>query len=144
MKKYLLLVVGAMVLSSCSSHYKKRQEMREKASAASGLYCEFISGDLYTDLDVELNLQMAKKCEVDKNYSITNYKNASDQIGVIYCCQIQKKVAKASSVKSSASSKENSSATPAAPSPSAGSSGAASPAGSATPPASADPDALDE
>lgn len=144
MKKYLILIAGAMLLSSCSSHYKKRQEMREKASAASGLYCEFLSGDLYTDLDVELNLQMAKRCEVDKGYSITNYKNASDQIGVIYCCQVQKKMAKAPTSKSSSASSSSATSSSTGSSSTGSSSSSAAPASSTTPPASADPDALDE
>lgn len=136
MKTYLSLIACLVFLASCSSHYKKRQEMREKVSASSGLYCEFISGDQFTDLDVELNLQIAKKCEVDKNYSITNYKNASDQIGVIYCCQIQKKTAKATLPVKNVG----------APNASGGKSDAAGAASPATPgqPAPSDTDTLDE
>lgn len=105
--------------------------MREKISASTGLYCEFLSGDQFTDLDVELNLQMAKKCEVEKNYSITNYKNASDQIGVIYCCQIPKKMAKAEE-------------TPRKPAPAApANSGSAPASGGNAPAATPDPDGLE-
>lgn len=85
--RFLLTVVFAFVFTGCASGtFKERQAQREKASASSGMFCEFISSDLYPDLDVELNLRMAKRCDSDKNFSITGHKNSSDQTGVIYCC----------------------------------------------------------
>ena len=74
----------------CGSAQKQRLEMRDKASASSGLYCEFISGDVHSDIDVELNLQMARRCEPTKPLTMTNYKNSSENFGVIYCCSIKK------------------------------------------------------
>lgn len=74
----------------CGSAQKQRLELREKLAASSGMYCEFISGDVHSDIDVELNMQMAKRCEPTKPLSITNYKNSSENYGVIYCCSIKK------------------------------------------------------
>ncbi len=75
------------LLSACASGtFKARQEQREKLASSSGMYCEFINGDKYPDTDVELNMQMARRCDANRNFSIINYKNASDQIGVMYCC----------------------------------------------------------
>jgi len=84
---FVVLTSSALLLSGCASGtFKARQEQREKLAASSGMFCEFISGDLFPDVDVELSMQMAKRCDSGKNFSITNYKNSSDQPGVIYCC----------------------------------------------------------
>ncbi|MDG0815546.1 hypothetical protein [Bdellovibrio svalbardensis] len=78
------------LLSACASGtFKARQEQREKMASSTGMYCEFVNGDTHPDIDVELNLQMARRCDANKNFSITNYKNVSDQIGVMYCCAMQ-------------------------------------------------------
>lgn len=85
------------LLSACASGtFKARQEQREKLASSSGMYCEFINGDVHPDVDVELNLQMARRCDANRNFSITNYKNASDQIGVMYCCAMQGREGKVS------------------------------------------------
>lgn len=89
---FLLFTTLTLVLSGCASGtFKARQEQREKLAASSGMYCEFVSGDLFPDLDVELSMQMARRCDSGKSFSITNYKNSSDQVGVIYCCSTAKK-----------------------------------------------------
>lgn len=83
-----ILATVVAVLSGCASGtYKARQEMREKAAASTGLFCEFVNGEQHTDVDVELNLQMAKRCDASKPFSITNYRNSSEMFGVVYCCQ---------------------------------------------------------
>lgn len=85
-----LAAASAVFFTGCSSAYKARQEERNKVAASSGHYCEFLNGDAHNDVDVELTLQMAKKCDNSKPYSMTSYKNASDIFGVIYCCAYQK------------------------------------------------------
>ncbi|AFY02804.1 hypothetical protein [Bdellovibrio bacteriovorus] len=81
------LSTSALILSGCASgSFKARQEQREKMAASTGMFCEFLSGDVYHDLDVELSMKMANRCDANRNFSITNYKNTSDQNGVIYCC----------------------------------------------------------
>ena len=90
MFRLLLISISSMVLlSACASGtFKARQEMRERMAASSGFYCEFINGDAHPDVDVEVNMQLAKRCDSTRPFSITNYKNASDQIGVMYCCSM--------------------------------------------------------
>lgn len=101
---FLLFTSMVLVLSGCASGtFKVRQEQREKLASSSGMYCEFVSGDLFPDLDVELNMQMARRCDSGKNFSITNYKNSSDQVGVIYCCSTAKKSTAATAPKKSQS-----------------------------------------
>lgn len=84
---FIFATSTALLLSGCASGtFKARQEQREKLAVSSGMFCEFVSGDLHPDVDVELSMQMAKRCDSAKSFSITNYKNSSDQAGVIYCC----------------------------------------------------------
>lgn len=80
-------MLGLLALSGCaSSAYKQRMEQREKLASSSGLYCEWINGDKHSDIDVEINLQMSKRCDSSKPFSLTPYKNPSDQNGIMYCC----------------------------------------------------------
>ncbi len=105
-----LLVLVSVVLSSCSSMYKEREEQRDKVAQSSGVYCDFVNGDDHNDAAVELNLQMAKKCDGSKPYTVTSYKNASDIFGLVYCCSPSAKAA----VKSNSSAKPAAPAAPAA------------------------------
>ena len=101
--RLFLFSLCALILSGCASGtFKARQELREKTAANSGLYCEFISGDLFPDIDVEMSLSMGRRCDAAKNYTITNYKNSSDQSGVIYCCSTRGGARTAAVKKSSA------------------------------------------
>lgn len=81
--------LGVLLLTGCTS-MQKRQEERNKVAQSSGLYCEFVNGDANNDVDVEVNLQMSKKCDISKQFTMTNYKNASDIFGIVYCCHYQK------------------------------------------------------
>lgn len=98
-KRILPLVscLTVLFLSACSTAYKARQEERNKVASSSGLYCEFINGDSHNDVDVELTLQMSKKCDVSKPYQLTNFRNASDIFGVVYCCSYTKNKSASSS-----------------------------------------------
>jgi len=107
-------ILGMLFLSGCaSSAYKARQDQREKLAGSSGLYCEWINGDKHTDVDVELNLQMAKRCDSAKPFTLTPYKNSSDQNGIMYCCAIAGSESKVAARKSSP--KESAAAAVAAP-----------------------------
>lgn len=87
--KYLSVPSLLFIISGCASGtFKARQEQREQLATSTGMFCEFISGDLFPDLDVELSLRMAKRCDSDKNFSITNHRNESGQNGVMYCCAV--------------------------------------------------------
>lgn len=97
-----LLSLSTVFVGCASGTFKARQEQREKMAASTGMYCEFISGDMFPDVDVELSMSMARRCDASKNFSITNYKNSSDQSGVIYCCSSVPKRSGAMSKRSSA------------------------------------------
>ena len=85
-RSFILPLMMLFVAGCASSTFKARQEQREQLALSTGMFCEFISGDLFPDLDVELSLRMAKRCDADKNYTITNHRNESGQNGVMYCC----------------------------------------------------------
>lgn len=94
-----IALASTVLFSGCSTAYKTRQEEKTKVAAATGHYCEFINGDSHNDVDVELTLQMTKKCDVSKPFTMTNYKNASDIFGIVYCCSYQKGKTPASAAK---------------------------------------------
>jgi hypothetical protein len=87
MKRVVGVAAISLFLVSCGTS-KARLAERDKISSASGMYCEFISGDIHNDIDIELNMQMGKRCDSSKPFSITNYKNSSENFGVVYCCAI--------------------------------------------------------
>lgn len=79
----LLLMVG---LSGCSSAKKARMQEREKLVHSKGVYCDFVSESDFNDVEIELNLRLAKKCDASKPFSISSYKRVSENPGVLYCC----------------------------------------------------------
>lgn len=87
---YLQIIIGLLAIvlvSGCSSTaMKQRKEQRDKVASSARLYCEWINGELYTDIDVALNLEMAKRCDSEKPFSITTYRTPSENTGVLYCC----------------------------------------------------------
>lgn len=118
-RAFALLTVAAALLSGCaSSQMKARKEQRDKVIQTSKLYCEFVNGELYPDVDVQLNLEMSKRCDVDKNMTITQYKTSNENMGLIYCCGIRndfKSDAKAEGKKSEAKSEAKPESKKAAP-----------------------------
>lgn len=86
------IALGALsILSACSSAQKARQVEREKLVTNTGMYCDFVNGEEYQDIDVQLNLQIARHCDPNKNFSISSYKNSSDVHGMLYCCSVPRK-----------------------------------------------------
>lgn len=84
-----LVAVAALTLAGCSSAQKARKEAREKISTSSGLYCDFVNGELFpADVEVALNIEIAKKCDANKALSITQYKTPAENNGVVFCCSI--------------------------------------------------------
>lgn len=79
-----------LILSGCAGGFKERQQTRDRVAQTSGLFCEFVSGNEYPDVDVEVSLRMAKRCDAEKNFSITQYQNSSNQYGLVYCCGVDK------------------------------------------------------
>ena len=88
LRNFLGLALTTAFFVGCASN-KKKYEQRDKMAAQSGLYCDFLNGDKSKEIEVDLNISMAKKCDSDKNFSITNYKNAAEVHGVMYCCSIK-------------------------------------------------------
>ncbi|MEK2690008.1 hypothetical protein [Bdellovibrio sp. GT3] len=87
-----ILVVSlssVFLLSACASGtFKARQEQRDKLAANTGMYCNFVSGEQFPDIEVELSMEMAKRCDSSRAFSITNFKNSSNENGVVYCCSM--------------------------------------------------------
>jgi hypothetical protein len=105
-------IIGFLFLTGCaSSTYRARQEQREKMASSAGLYCEWVNGDKHSDIDVELNMQMAKRCDSAKPFTLTPYKNTSDQNGIMYCCAM----AGAGGAPATAATSRNSASTKATP-----------------------------
>ncbi len=82
----MLLVV---VLGGCSAAQKARREERERVAQSKGVFCDFVSESDFKDVDVELNLRLAKKCNANKPFSISGYKRVSENPGVLYCCNTE-------------------------------------------------------
>ena len=74
------------LVACTSAQIKARKEQRDKAVQTTHLYCEFVNGETYPDIDVALNLEMAKKCDSEKPMTVSNYRSPSDSIGLIFCC----------------------------------------------------------
>lgn len=91
LKNVLKLFLVAGFVSGCASaKFKERQMQRDKLAASSGMFCEFVSGEDHPDVDVEMNMKMAQKCDASKPFSITSYKNSSENFGLVYCCSVAK------------------------------------------------------
>ena len=82
-------IASTFVLGGCaSSQMKQRKEQRDRIVQSSKLYCDFINGEIFPDVEVQLNLEMAKRCDSNKNFTVTNYKTSNENVGVIFCCAI--------------------------------------------------------
>jgi len=86
-RSLLLLGVLALVGACSSGKIRDRKEQRDKmVTANGGHFCDFVNGEVYPDVEVQLNLEVGKHCEPETNVTITNYRSPSDNIGIIYCC----------------------------------------------------------
>jgi len=87
MKKICVLgILIVMILSGCSGAQKARRDEREKIVQSKGVLCDFVSESDFKDIDIELNLRLAKKCDATKPFNISGYKRVSENPGVLYCC----------------------------------------------------------
>ncbi len=85
----VFLAAASIFVTGCSSAQKARKEQRDKVAASSKLYCDFVNGELFpADVEVALNLEMAKKCDSERAFTITNYKTPAENNGVVFCCSI--------------------------------------------------------
>lgn len=89
---FLLLVIPFVLVACGSSAVKQRKEQRDKIIQSSKMFCEFVNGEVYSgDVDVALNIEMAKKCDNEKPFTVTQYKTPSESQGLIYCCTLANK-----------------------------------------------------
>ena len=77
------------VAGCASSAMKQRREQRDKIIQSAKLYCKFINGETYQDIDIALNIEMGRRCDADKNFSISAYKTPSEIQGIMYCCTVK-------------------------------------------------------
>lgn len=90
--RIILVAISFLYLAGCASaQMKQRKEQRDKVAQASKLYCDFINGDVYPDVDVAMNIEMAKRCDSSKPFSMTNYRSPSEAVGIVYCCALKEK-----------------------------------------------------
>ena len=94
LKKTGLAALTLVFVAGCaSSAQKARREQRDKAVQTAKLYCEFLNGEQFPDLDVALNLAMAQKCDSEKTFSISSYKTPAEIPGMMFCCSVHKQAA---------------------------------------------------
>ncbi len=84
----MLFVLSLLFVTGCSSGNKK-SEARDKVTSQSGLYCDFVNGEKNRQIELELNILMAKKCDVDKPYTISDYRSPAEVSGMIFCCRVK-------------------------------------------------------
>jgi hypothetical protein len=89
MKKILVLIVGLVFGVGCTTAQKERRETRDRVASQSGLLCDFVNESDYKDVDVELNLRMANKCNSSKPFSVSGYKRLNESAGFMYCCSLK-------------------------------------------------------
>lgn len=103
-----LAVVGLLAFFSAgcaSSQIKARKDLREKNSQSSRLYCDFVNGDIFPDVEVQLNLEMAKRCDSEKSFTATAYRTSNENMGIVYCCALHDEQPKADSKKTTEAKK---------------------------------------
>jgi hypothetical protein len=86
-----LILISLFLFSGCASNNKKA-ELRDKVVQQSGFMCEFINGEQHRQIEIELNVMMAKRCDTEKPYTMTNYKTSAEVNGVLYCCRTKDQV----------------------------------------------------
>ncbi len=84
---FLGMTAVTFLLSGCgSSAIKEKRKERERLAKTSPMYCEFVNAEINPDIELEMNLQMAKKCDSDKPFSMTQFKTPSENQGIMFCC----------------------------------------------------------
>jgi hypothetical protein len=85
-----LVVVSGVALAlfaGCSSaKIRARKEERDRVSQSAHIYCDFVNGEVFPDVEVATNLEMAKHCDSEKSMSVTAYHSPSDNVGLVFCC----------------------------------------------------------
>jgi len=90
-KIFIFALSFNFLIGCASSQMKARKEQRDKIAQSSKLYCEFINGDTYPDIDIALNIEMSKHCDGNKAPALTSYRSPSEAVGIVYCCSMKEK-----------------------------------------------------
>jgi len=87
-KLFFCVSIIATFVGCSSSQMKQRKEQRESVATSSKIYCDYINGEIFPDIEIKLNLDVANKCKSDGMLSITNYTTPSENKGIMYCCTL--------------------------------------------------------
>lgn len=111
MNQFLKVLAGFFVLlpllTACSSSaVKQRKEQRDKVAQANKFYCEFMNSEQYPDIEVALNIEMAKRCDTTAQFQVFPYKTPTEVSGIMYCCNTNPLAAKSATKKADNKDKE--------------------------------------
>ena len=106
MKKLICISGLFLTLIGCGTTQKARLEARDKVIQQSGMMCDFVNEADYKDVDIELNIRMANKCNGSKPFSVSGYKRFNESQGFMYCCNVKEGVSSASLTNPLAEEKE--------------------------------------
>lgn len=113
MKNIIFGILLLLTVIGCGTAHKARLEARDKVVQQSGMMCDFVNESDYKDIDIELNIRMANKCNGNKPFSVSGYKRFNESQGFLYCCNVKDGVASAANTAVEEKEKTNTS-TPAA------------------------------
>jgi hypothetical protein len=86
--KITIGLIGLSMLAACTSgQIKARKAQRDQQAQESKIYCDFVNGEQFPDVEVQTNLEMAKHCDPDKSMTVTGYRSPSEAVGLVYCCK---------------------------------------------------------
>lgn len=112
LSKITIGIISLSFFAACTSgQIKERKVKRDQEAQASKLFCDFVNGEQYPDVEVQVNLEMAKRCDPDKSMTLTSYRSPSEAVGLVYCCGM-KDVAKEDSHPAKSAAKETSKEAP--------------------------------
>ncbi len=90
--KIFLLTIAALSLAACGGRVSaERDAERDRAASQGGGYCDFVSNIDHPDVEVEVGLRLTKRCDMNKSFSITEYRTEKNNNGILFCCAGQNK-----------------------------------------------------
>lgn len=86
---FLFTMIATVFFAGCSTaKLKARKDSRDRLAASTKMYCDFVNNDKFPDVEVQLSMEMGKKCEADKPFSISSMRTVNDTLGIVYCCNL--------------------------------------------------------
>jgi hypothetical protein len=89
MNRILVILVCLSLGIGCSTAQKERREARDRIANQAGFLCDFVNESDFKDIEIELNLRMANKCNSAKPFSVSGYKRLNESSGFMYCCSFK-------------------------------------------------------